>query len=444
MQLQQQAPAETGIATSRQAQPLPNKDSLNATTNMIPPHDSPQPAQFTWQQRFEQLAQRVAVPLNKLAVKRGCEPFVPTPMEEECAMAARIIKSFSYSASHPSEHLICPKLTRSADATPTDNNDASPHIVTIPPSAFASAVGIVVFTTGRLGLSQLSGSTGSGILITRRLQQEQTTPTSNASAWNHPIAIQTHGVGYGPLAFGFDVSDRVYLIRSRETLEKLFNRGQFMVGPEVVLAAMKWGGGAGLTFSGSLQEVHRSVKVASQRWSQSRRLGQNQVQPTHQDVPKFEPYHDEEKNDHEKPWEATGTIDEKATPPMENPAPAPSAPANTQAQAPANTPSHPESTYPPIHCYMRSRGFYAGLQAEGTAFSERAETNAEFYGRASTTNVTPESEKGAQTSSYERRDYESAGWRNASLGDDPSWRNGPEVKAVEGVWEALREAEFGY
>ena len=74
-------------------------------------------------------------------------------------------------------------LTRTADAAPTGSIDASPHIVTIPPSAFASAVGIIVFTTGRLGLSQLSGSTGSGILITRRLQQEHTTPT----AWNHPV-----------------------------------------------------------------------------------------------------------------------------------------------------------------------------------------------------------------------------------------------------------------
>jgi len=323
--------------------------------------------------------------------------------------------------------------------------------VTIPPSAFASAVGIIVFTTGRLGLSHLSGSTGSGILITRRLQQDTAASTSNTLTWNHPIAIQTHGVGYGPLAFGFDISDRVYLIRSRDTLNKLFNRGQFMVGPEVVLAAFKWGGGAGLTFSGSLQEVHKSVKGAGQRWSHHcRRHRHNhpdeqghQAQPAIEDPLKAEHHHEEHKNDPENPWQATGAPDEKPAQSTDHPAAGSSAPVETPNTTAANTPSNHQSNYPPIHCYMRSRGFYAGLQAEGTAFSERTETNAEFYGRAGAATVIPAPETGEQPPSYDWRDYESAGWRHANLGDDPAWGSGPEVRAVEGVWEALREVEFG-
>lgn len=71
----------------------------DATTNTI----SPQPAQPKWQHRLEYLAQRVAIPVNRLAVNQGCDAFVPTPMEEECAKAARIIRTFSYSASYPNK-----------------------------------------------------------------------------------------------------------------------------------------------------------------------------------------------------------------------------------------------------------------------------------------------------------------------------------------------------
>jgi len=96
MQLQQHDLPETGNYAPEQPPPQPNTDNATGTDTS--------PTQSKWQQRLEYLAQRVAIPLNRLAVKRGCESFVPTPMEEECAKAARIIRSFSYSASYPSSN----------------------------------------------------------------------------------------------------------------------------------------------------------------------------------------------------------------------------------------------------------------------------------------------------------------------------------------------------
>ncbi|KAM7201296.1 hypothetical protein V8F33_003396 [Rhypophila sp. PSN 637] len=351
-----------------------------------------------WQKRLEGLVHKAAIPLNSLATGRGCESFVPMSMKEECAKAARILRSFAY---HPSFSDISSKS----------------HLITIPPSSIASAVGVVVFTTGRLGLSRLSGSAGSGLLITRQDQaQDNDAP---AAGWNYPLAIQTHGVGLGPLALGFDVSDRVYLIRSRETLDKIMNKGRFMVGPEVVLAVGKWGGGAGLTFSASYHEVRDSVEngkkeviartrgLIQKQEAQREYRGCEHCQNCHQ-------HGEGEITQDGKSDEPIKAADEK--PPLINivqqpvePADIPTASQTQTAQGRGKTSG--QAAHPPIQCYMRSHGLYAGLQAEGTVFSERR-INGEFYS-------------------------------SPQLDDTLGWGSRPEMKEIEEVWNALTELQFG-
>ncbi|KAM7199746.1 hypothetical protein V8F20_005616 [Naviculisporaceae sp. PSN 640] len=354
-------------------------------------------AHSRWQKRLETIVRRVATPLNSLATGRGCESFVPISVEDECAKAARILRSFSYSH------------------TPGAGTSTS-HILTIPPSSISSAAGVLIFTTGRLGLSRLSASTGSGILITRRDNTDEHGTRWSNSQWNYPLAIQTHGVGLGPLAMGFDISDRVYLIRSQEILDKMLKEGQFIVGPEVVLAFGKWGGGAGLTFSGSFNDVKDGANKAREEivtrtrgmgWGgRSRSAARSQYQPqaqTHKNMDENE----------QRAQPATGKLagNEKSPLLVGTDHSAEPLPVGQGGQTPnfsSNSASHP-----PIHCYMRSHGLYAGLQAEGTVFSERSDTTAQFYSRA------------------------------GAFGDEQSWKDCPEGRAVEGVFEALRELEFG-
>ncbi|KAM7215580.1 hypothetical protein V8F06_009047 [Rhypophila decipiens] len=349
-----------------------------------------------WQKRLEDLVHTVAIPLNSLATGRGCESFMPMSMEEEFAKAARILRSFAY---HPSSS--------------TDISSKS-HLITIPPSSIVSAVGVVVFTTGRLGLSRLSGSTGSGLLITRQDQtQDNDAPTAG---WNYPLAIQTHGVGIGPLALGFDVSDRVYLIRSRETLDKIMNKGRFIVGPEVVLAVGKWGGGAGLTFSASYNEVRDSVEKGKKEViARTRGLIQEQEAQRGdwgcEHCQKCRQHGDGKIIQDEKSDEPIKAADEKhplidVDQPVQQPVePADIPTASQTAQGPG------KAAHPPIQCYMRSHGLYAGLQAEGTVFSDRR-INGGFYS-------------------------------SPTLDDTLGWRSRPEMKGIEEVWNVLRELEFG-
>lgn len=257
--------------------------------------------------------------------------------------------------------------------------------------------------------------------------------------WNNPIAVQTHGVGLGLLAVGFDVSDRVYLIHEKDELDKIFDKGQFTVGPEVVLAMGGWGGGAGLTFSGSFQEVRRAVERGREGiWHGGTRnmhghghaqaggnhcghCEQNRKQPVEQV--------EDMKAKEEAIWggEAEHGSDEKKSILLNT------KPANTQPVADeTGQSSHHKESNPPTNCYMRSHGLYAGLQAEGTVFAERTEINRVFYGGAHpASNLPPPYQLGADN------------WRGWEALDIRGWRDGAESRAVEGVWEALWEAEFG-
>ncbi|KAH8879797.1 hypothetical protein GQ53DRAFT_755673 [Thozetella sp. PMI_491] len=237
-------------------------------------------------QKFQQFTLKIATPVSRKAVGLGCESFVPLPIDEECQKAARIIKSFSYAP---------------RESTPPSHSEAAPHIVTIPPCVIASAVGLLVFTTGRVGFGHLSGSTGSGLLVVRQESGE----------WGTPVPVQAYSLGGGPLAFGAEVTDRVYVLNNRSALD-LFRSARFELGPEVVLAAGPYGGGGGITFSGMPAEGKQDAGQAAQSTAPARCSCGKQHEGAFQGLRR--------------------------------------------------------SLAQPVYCYMRSRGLYAGLQAEGTVF----------------------------------------------------------------------------
>lgn len=148
----------------------------------------------------------------------------------------------------------------------------------------------------------MSASTGSGLLLVRR----------DSGEWGSPVPIRAYSLGGGPLAFGAEVSDRVYVLNSKSAIE-LFNNARFEIGGEVVLAAGPYGGGGGVTFSG----IHTNTK--------------------------------------------------RVDAPAVQPAP-PTAPCACGRHRGGAFEGLRDSLGQPVYCYMRSRGLYAGLQAEGTVF----------------------------------------------------------------------------
>ncbi|KAH8660378.1 hypothetical protein BX600DRAFT_56401 [Xylariales sp. PMI_506] len=278
-------------------------------------------------QKFSNIMMKIANPISRKSAGFGCEPFVPLPVDQECQKAARIIKSFSYRTPDQS----AAETAHQLDANP--NTAEAPHIVTIPPSVLASAAGLIIFTTGRLGFGNMSGSTGSGLLLARQDPEDDggssggdsgSKVTAAVGQWGSPVPIQAYSLGAGPLAFGAEVSDRVYVLNSRSALD-MFRSARFEIGPEVVLAAGPYGGGGGVTFSGMVP-ARESPQQQQQQKSQQQQQSQQQPQRQHQ-------------HQHQ----------------------------HQQGQAGAFQGLR-DSLGQPVYCYMRSRGLYAGLQAEGTVF----------------------------------------------------------------------------
>lgn len=259
-------------------------------------------------QKFDKFAIKIATPISRKAVGLGCEPFVPLPIDQECQKAARIVKRFSYNLGKDTREPLSADATNHEEAPRSHTTSATPHIVTIPPCVIADAVGLIIFTTGRLGAGHLSGSTGSGVLITRRDNRE----------WGTPIPIQAYSLGGGPIAFGAEVTDRVYVLNNQSALD-LFKNARFELGPEVVLAAGPYGGGGGVTFSGMSSNAQADQNgISQQGLSTGCSCGH-----------------------HKGAFQGLR-----------------------------------KSLAQPVYCYMRSRGLYAGLQAEGTIFVQNPNQSA--------------------------------------------------------------------
>ena len=147
-----------------------------------------------------------------------------------------------------------------------------------------------------------------------------------------------HSVGAG-FVMGIDIYDCVVVINTREALEA-FTSTRLSLGSDLAVTAGPWGIGGSIDV-GMPQQQKDKEKAA--------------VPPTTEAHPHLAP-----------------------------PATDPSLPPTDPDQAPALPPRKPspfrEAMKRPVYSYVKSRGFYAGVQIDGTVVTERKDANAAFYG----------------------------------------------------------------
>lgn len=212
-----------------------------------------------------------------------------------------------------------PKATESTGGIidPTKEKPKNRVIVTIPPKVISKALGLAIFTTLRAGF-QVSGATGSGILIARLPD----------GSWGPPSGIQVHSVG-GGFQIGLDIYDCVCVINSKEALAAFMDT-RVSLGSDLTVVAGPYGAGGAVDFGSAMEKGK----------------------------------------------------DKHATPADISSAPVQADPGQTlkPADPKAHRRSLSASRLNPVFSYVKSRGFYAGVQIDGTVVVERKDANAAFYG----------------------------------------------------------------
>lgn len=210
-------------------------------------------------------------------------------------------------------------MSSGAVIDPTKEKPKSRVLVTIPPKVIHNALGLAIFTTLRAGF-QVSGATGSGILIARLPD----------GSWSAPSGIQVHSVG-GGFMVGLDIYDCVCVINSKEALAAFMDT-RVSLGSDLSVVAGPYGAGGGVDF-GSSMEKGKDKRTA----------------------------------DGSTPVDASG-------------APVPVGTSLKPADTKGHRRSSSASRLSPVFSYVKSRGFYAGVQIDGTVVVERKDANAAFYG----------------------------------------------------------------
>ena len=338
--------------------PRTESDLYDATpTDEHPPPFPPRPTSSgkeegkkhkrDWSQKLTEWGNKAAVPFNALANKMGSESFLPTTLDKECEKAARILRSFAkdgiYSDTTPPTAPGAP--TGSAPSSPTQTEAPKAKkpkvLLTIPSKVIARAQGLAIFTTARAGF-QVSGATGSGILIARLPD----------GSWSPPSGIQVHSVGAG-FVIGLDIYDCVVVINTREALEA-FTRTRLSLGSDLAVTAGPWGVGGALDFGTGVPQSQKGKDKAPVADNPAPLQPQQQQQPPLLVPPytEFQP---------------------------------PTSPQDNDPDAPPSLPPRKPSPFReaiknPVYSYVKSRGFYAGVQIDGTVVTERKDANAAFYG----------------------------------------------------------------
>ncbi|KAF3349536.1 hypothetical protein VdG2_02382 [Verticillium dahliae VDG2] len=281
----------------------------------------------SWGDRLAQMGSKAAIPINALANKMGSQSFLPTTMDRECEKAAQILKSFckeGITSDHVEEKPLHEVTTvdpknKEKEKAPRKRTGA---IVKIPSKVIAKAQGLAIFTTARVGF-QFSGATGSGVLIARRAD----------GSWSPPSGIQVHALGAG-FMIGVDIYDCVCVINTQEAL-KAFMSTRVSLGPDVAVTAGPYGAGGVLDFGTGYSGGRKS--------DEQQRLAEEQAA---------------EKKAEEEKLQAEGL---------------------KPNEKPGNQRRSSSRSFKPVFTYVKSRGFYAGIQVDGTIITERREANAAFY-----------------------------------------------------------------
>ncbi|UKZ55959.1 hypothetical protein TrVGV298_009783 [Trichoderma virens] len=285
-----------------------------------------------WSERLSALGMKAAAPINSIAHKLGSQSFLPETLDKECEKAATILKAFCKKGVYADPAATSvptstdPNAIESTDRVidPTKEKPKNRVIVTIPPKVISKAVGLAIFTTLRAGF-QVSGATGSGILIARLPD----------GSWSPPSGIQLHSVG-GGFQIGLDIYDCVCVINNRESLAA-FTNTRVSLGSDLAVVAGPYGAGAAVEFGTSLDS-----KAARGDGRPSSSQGQGQDQQSQQQS--LQPPDAADKKSHRRSLSASATK--------------------------------------PVFSYVKSRGFYAGIRIDGTVVAERRDANAVFYGQS--------------------------------------------------------------
>ncbi|KAK1749331.1 hypothetical protein QBC47DRAFT_152536 [Echria macrotheca] len=352
-------------------------DIYDATpTEEHPPPFPPRPSSSgsqdgkqSWSQKLADWGTKAAAPFNTLANKMGAETFLPTSLDKECDKAARILRSFAkdgiYSDAAPQHAHAQSTLLATTGAPPTsdapvsekladhkeaketkqtkDTKAKKPRVLlTIPSKVISRAQGLAIFTTARAGF-QVTGATGSGILIARLPD----------GSWSPPSGIQVHSVGAG-FVVGLDIYDCVVVINTKEALAA-FTRTRMSLGSDLAVTAGPWGAGGALDF-GMPQSQKKDKGKEKASPDQSHPPASNLAPPMTEDQKQ------------QQPQVTTGT--ETGTAPVVSAPPLP----------PRKPSPFKEVIKNPVYSYVKSRGFYAGIQIDGTVVTERKDANAAFYG----------------------------------------------------------------
>lgn len=233
-----------------------------------------------------------------------------------------------------------PNAAESTDRVidPTREKPKSRVIVTIPPKVISKAVGLAIFTTLRAGF-QVSGATGSGILIARLPD----------GSWSPPSGIQLHSVG-GGFQIGLDIYDCVCVINNREALAA-FTNTRVSLGSDLAVVAGPYGAGAAVEFGTSL-DPRGSSSRGNSRPSSSH--GQDSHTP-----PPPQQQQQQQQQSQQQNLQPIDSADKKS-----------------------HRRSLSASAVKPVFSYVKSRGFYAGIRIDGTVVAERKDANAAFYGQS--------------------------------------------------------------
>ncbi|KAI5456607.1 hypothetical protein BGZ63DRAFT_366511 [Mariannaea sp. PMI_226] len=335
-----------------------------------------------WSERFSNLGIKAAAPINSLAHMLGSQSFLPETLDKECEKAASILRTFCKKGVYADPGSGQPPTSTDPKATETNDDIIDPTkqkpknrvIVTIPPKVISKAVGLAIFTTLRAGFN-VSGATGSGILIARLPD----------GSWGPPSGIQVHSVG-GGFSIGLDIYDCVCVINSREALAA-FTKTRVGLGTDLAVVAGPYGAGGAVEFGTAVEG------------RQGRKQGE----------------HEQGEKEEQKQQQAAATSATTQTP-HTNQSLKPEKQADKTAR---HRRSLSASAFKPVFSYVKSRGFYAGIQIDGTVVVERKDANAAFYGQRVPVDSILKGEVPAQ-------------------GPAGQWPTG-----ARGLWETLKGAEAG-
>ncbi|QBZ62390.1 hypothetical protein PoMZ_11270 [Pyricularia oryzae] len=306
------------------------------------------PAKMGWADQLTSFGMKAAGPINAFANKMGAEAFLPDTMDKECEKAARILRAFCKEGVYTDTATLPAPATQpkpEAGTTAAPGKDAASKIkkdrtlLHIPSKVISRAVGLAIFTTARMGY-MATGATGSGVLIARLPD----------GRWSPPSGIQVHTLGAG-FVIGVDIYDCVVVINTKEALEA-FTRTRMSLGTDLAVVAGPWGAGGSVDVAAPegdfLKKKDKGKEAAA---AQSGQPGQPGAAP-----------------DNLAPGAA-------GQPPvvLDNPS-------GGKSGSNSRQPSPFRQNMKPVYSYVKSRGFYAGVQVDGTVVTERKDANAAFYG----------------------------------------------------------------